>query len=116
MDATVMVRVVEECTVVEVAGQIDLYSVPRLRDALLETIESGTRELVVDLDMVEFIDSSGLGVLVGALKRLRAVGGALHLICSRPLILKVFAITGLMRVFPIHATLADAVAGVRASG
>ena len=116
MDAAMAVRTEDGCTVVEVAGDVDVYSTPQVREALLETINAGVRGLVIDLDAVEFIDSSGLGVLVVALKRVRSAESTLHLVCNREPILKMFRITGLMKVFPVHATLADAIAAVRASG
>ena len=65
---------------------------------------------MVDLDGVEFLDSTGLGVLVGALKRVRTNNGELALVCSESRILKVFEITGLTKVFPMHRTLADVAA------
>jgi anti-sigma B factor antagonist len=62
----------------------------------------------VDLDGVDFIDSTGLGVLIGALKRVRTHDGDLALVCSEPRILKVFEITGLLTVFAVHPSIADA--------
>jgi anti-sigma B factor antagonist len=62
------------------------------------------------MEGVAFIDSTGLGALVGALKRVRTHGGELAIVCNRPRLLKVFEITGLVRVFEIHETLDAAVA------
>jgi anti-sigma B factor antagonist len=100
-------------TLVEVGGEIDVASAPELRDCLNQTIDAGGRQLVVDLRQVSFIDSVGLGVLVGARRRLLRYGhdGGLQLVCANGLILRVFRISGLDRVFPLHATLTDALGG-----
>jgi anti-sigma B factor antagonist len=98
-------------TVVEVAGEIDVASAPELRHCLQQTIDAGSQQPVVDLRHVEFIDSAGLGVLIGAQRRLRDHDGSLRLVCAEGLVLRVLHITGLDRVFPLHATLTDALAG-----
>ncbi len=97
-------------TILEVVGEVDLYTAPTLHDRLLAMIDGGTRSLVVDLEGVGFMDSSGLGVLVGGLKRLRENGGQMSLVCREGSTLKVLTVTGLDRVFPIHSTVADATA------
>ncbi|HYI79524.1 MAG TPA: STAS domain-containing protein, partial [Thermoleophilaceae bacterium] len=71
---------------------------------MVELIEDGKKYIVVDLSKATFIDSTTLGVLVGGVKRLRPAGGALALVCTDQNITKIFEITGLDRVFPIHAT------------
>lgn len=97
-------------TILEVVGEVDLYTAPALHDRLVAMIDGGTRSLAVDLQGVGFMDSSGLGVLVGGLKRLRENGGQMSLVCREGSTLKVLTVTGLDRVFPIHATVADATA------
>ena len=67
-------------------------------------INSGHYHLIVNLEGVDFLDSTGLGVLVGALKRVRAHEGSLLLVCTQERLLKIFRITGLAKVFPIHPT------------
>jgi anti-sigma B factor antagonist len=96
------------CTVVDVAGEIDVYTAPTLREHLSDLVGSGKYHLVLDLEHVAFLDSTGLGVLVGGLKRVRAHDGSLQLVCTQERILKVFRITGLTKVFPIHASVPDA--------
>jgi anti-sigma B factor antagonist len=91
-------------TVVEVGGEIDVYTAPKLRDKITELVGSGQRALLIDLEAVEFLDSTGLGVLVGGLKKARAADGSLELICSQDRLLKIFRITGLAKVFTIHAS------------
>src|SRR3954447_25029840 len=95
-------------TVISVTGEIDVYTAPTLREQLNELIAEGQYHLVVDMAGVDFLDSTGLGVLVGGLKRTRSHGGTLQLVCDQEKILKVFRITGLTKVFPIRASLAEA--------
>ncbi|MGC8511878.1 MAG: STAS domain-containing protein [Acidimicrobiales bacterium] len=97
--------------VIVVRGELDVYSAPKLREALIELVSEGHRQLIADLEGVEFLDSTGLGVLVGGLKRLRSNDGDLALVCTQPRVLKVFDITGLTSVFRISSTLEDALAG-----
>lgn len=94
-------------TVVAVTGEIDVYTAPLLREALVGLADSGPRCVVVDLTAVEFLDSTGLGVLVAALNRFRRHDGDVELICPQPRILRVFEITGLTRVFTIRPSLED---------
>jgi anti-sigma B factor antagonist len=97
-------------TIVSVTGEIDVYTAPTLRERLNEVVASGEHHLVVDMGGVDFLDSTGLGVLVGGLKRVRSQNGSLQLVCDQEKILKVFRITGLTKVFPIHPTLDQALA------
>ena len=99
--------------VLSVQGEVDVYTAPRLRERLIELVEGGARHVVVDLSRVEFLDSTGLGVLVGALKRLRAVNGTLGLVCAHERLLKIFRITALDRVFALYDTVE---AATQASG
>jgi anti-sigma B factor antagonist len=97
-------------TIIEVGGEIDVYTAPKLRDRISELVAEGHYQLVVDLENVDFLDSTGLGVLVGGLKKVRAYDGSMQLICTQERLLKIFRITGLAKVFAIHATQADALA------
>ena len=113
MDLSLRTRHVEDTTVVEVGGEVDVYSAPLLRDRLHELVAEGHYRLVVDLQAVEFLDSTGLGVLVGGLKKVRVHQGSLELVCVQEHLLKIFAITGLSKVFTIHDALDKAVASGR---
>ncbi|MGH9022876.1 MAG: STAS domain-containing protein [Acidimicrobiia bacterium] len=108
MNLTLEVKDRDGIGILEVSGEVDLYTVPQLREALTEMAQRWKR-FAVDLDGVSFIDSTGLGVLVGGLKRARDGGGDLELICSQAQILRVFEITGLTSVFSIHASSEGAV-------
>ncbi len=99
-----------DVTVVTVAGEVDVYTAAQLRAALDEEVAADHVHLVVDLDEVTFLDSTGLGVLVGRLKLVRNQSGWLRLVCSNERILRVFRITGLDKVFGIHASLDEALA------
>lgn len=101
-------------TVLEVAGEVDVYTAPTLRDRITDLLDAGQRRLVVDLGTVEFIDSTGLGVLVGALNRAKELGGNLDLVCSQERVLKLLRITGLDKVFTVHGSLGNAVKGPEA--
>ncbi len=94
--------------VLALRGEVDVYTAPKLKSSLIDLVDEGTYEIIVDLSEVDFIDSSGLGVLVGGLKRVKAREGSISLVCSQENILKIFRITGLNKVFPIYATLDEA--------
>jgi anti-sigma B factor antagonist len=95
--------------IVDVEGEIDVYTAPRLRELLIELVTDGHHRLVVNMEKVEFLDSTGLGVLVGGLKRVRAHDGSLDLVCTQERILKIFRITGLTKVFEISSTVDEAI-------
>ena len=95
------------CTL-ELEGEVDVYTAPRLKEELVALIEGGCTHVIVNLDDVAFIDSSGLGVLVGALRRARERNGAVRIVCTRENILKIFRITGLDKVFPVFSDLSEA--------
>jgi anti-sigma B factor antagonist len=102
VDLTLATRDVDGTTVVTVGGEIDVYTAPKLRDKITELVAAGVYDLVIDMEAVEFLDSTGLGVLVGGLKKVRAHDGSLQLVCTQDRLLKIFRITGLAKVFVIH--------------
>ncbi|HEY0888769.1 MAG TPA: anti-sigma factor antagonist [Nocardioides sp.] len=110
MDLSLATHEVAGTTVVTVGGEIDVYTAPKLRDKITELVGGGAYQIVVDLEAVEFLDSTGLGVLVGGLKKVRANDGSLRLVCTQDRLLKIFRITGLAKVFEIHASTDEAVA------
>jgi anti-sigma B factor antagonist len=102
VDLTLSTREVDGTTIVAVGGEIDVYTAPKLRDKITELVADGIYTIVIDMESVEFLDSTGLGVLVGGLKKVRAHDGSLELICTQDRLLKIFRITGLAKVFVIH--------------
>ena len=102
MDIKVNVRESEgDAYVVELTGEIDVYTSPKVKDAVTELIDREHYNLVINLEKVRYIDSTGLGVLIGGLKRVREYGGTVHLVCTNPQIKKIFDITGLVKIFGI---------------
>jgi anti-sigma B factor antagonist len=89
---------------VSVAGEVDLATAPELKEALTEVVNDGARGVLVDLSNATFIDSTTLGVLMSAVKRLRPAGGELAIACNDANIRKIFEITLLDRVFAIFDT------------
>ena len=110
MDLRLDVSEQGDWSVVEVGGEIDVATAPRLREQLISLVNAQKYRIVVSLEAVDFIDSTGLGVLISGLKRVRTHDGQFALVCTEPRILKVFEITGLLAVFDVHETIDDAVA------
>jgi len=89
---------------IELEGEVDVYTAPQLKQQMIHQLESGTREVAVDLTKVDYLDSTALGVLIGGLKRMRERDGNLSLICPSARIKRVFEITGLDKIFDIYAS------------
>ena len=92
-------------------GELGLATAPQLREALVDVLCEGCH-IVVDLEGVEFVDSVGLGILLGGLKRARGHGGQLELVCTSRAVLRPFELTGVDKLLTIHPT-RDAVLGAR---
>jgi anti-sigma B factor antagonist len=86
---------------VSVAGEIDLFTAPEFKQRMSAPIDEGRSNLIVDLSRTTFIDSSSLGVLIGAHRRLKLRGGSLTVVCDDEAISKTFKITGLDGVFTL---------------
>lgn len=95
-------------SVLTLRGEIDVYTAPLLRQALVDIIDQGNLDVVVDMSHVDFLDSTGLGVLVEGLKRVKTRGGTLAIVATQDKILKIFDITGLNKAFPIAPTVDEA--------
>jgi anti-sigma B factor antagonist len=92
-------------TVLRPCGDLDVATAVRLKEAVTEVLLAGDLDVVVDLGRVEFIDSTGLGAMVGGRRRALALNGAFALVCADQHLLKVFRLTGLDKVFSISGTL-----------
>ena len=110
MDLSLKTRTQGPFQVIEVGGEVDVYTAPKLRESIVTAVDEGHNRLIVDVEQVDFLDSTGLGVLVGSLKRVRAEGGSLDIVCTHERILKIFDITGLDKVFGLHASVDEAIA------
>jgi anti-sigma B factor antagonist len=98
--------------VVEVTGELDIYTAPQLKQCMLGLFEEGVTQVVVDLGGVTFIDSTALGVLIGGVRRVNDAGGAMALVVSSRQVARVLAITGLDRVFAVCETREAALAAL----
>ena len=97
--------------VLTLRGEIDVYTAPQLRQTIVDLVDGGATKIVVDMRMVEFLDSTGLGVLVEGLRRIKSKDGDLSIVATQDKILKIFDITGLNRAFSLHASVEEAMAG-----
>jgi anti-sigma B factor antagonist len=100
---------VGDCAVLRVTGEVDVATVPMLREQIREHAAKGAVHLIADLGQVDFIDSTGLGALVGGLRRLREAGGSLALVISTPRILRIFQITGLTNALAVRSSVTEAI-------
>jgi anti-sigma B factor antagonist len=100
--------------IVAVAGEIDISTVAGLRERLFELAVDG-QSLIVDLDRITFIDSAGLGALVGAARSAAAHGGSLRAVCAEPRTRQLLWLTGVDRRIPLDASLDGALASAAAS-
>ncbi|GAA2368038.1 STAS domain-containing protein [Streptomyces cuspidosporus] len=91
--------------VVTPAGELDHHTAEALREPLEACVEEGHARLVVDCSKLEFCDSTGLNVLLGARLKAEAKGGAVHLVAMQPVVARVFEITGAEAVFTVHESL-----------
>jgi anti-sigma B factor antagonist len=98
-----------DCAVLRVAGEIDLQTAPELRERLTDLVATGVRHLIIDASGITFLDSTGLAVLVAGHDRLRAHGGSLALAGNQERIVRLLRLTGLIRLFPPYATVAEAI-------
>jgi len=96
-------------TVLTVAGDLDVVGGPDLRQHVMTATSEGKSNLILDLMGVDFIDSFGLGVLVGALKRARLANGDLRLVITEPRIRRVLELCDLDRVFVVSKSVSDAI-------
>lgn len=109
-DLSIHVHVVDEIEVFELTGSLDIATSPTVRAALISASERGNHQIIVDLTKVDFLDSTGLGALIGGQRRAREFDGEVRLVAKEGQILRLLRITGLLKVFAVYPTLEDAVA------
>lgn len=110
MDLVVSVHEHDGWAVVRTSGDLDLTTAPRLREQVVQLVTNGQPRVVLDLDGVDFVDSTGLGVIVGLLKRTRSQGGDLRLVSSRRSLQKILELTSLEHALPLAGTVDEATA------
>jgi anti-sigma B factor antagonist len=108
-DLSLHVHVVDDMQVFELIGSLDIATSPTVRAALTSASERGSHRLIVDLTAVDFLDSTGLGALIGGQRRAKEFGGEVRLVAKEGQILRLLRITGLLKVFAVYPTLEDAV-------
>jgi len=108
-DISIRVHVIDGLHVFELAGSLDIATSPTVRAALTDTSERGDHRVIVDLTKLEFLDSTGLGALIGGQRRAKEFGGEVGLVQKDGQILRLLRITGLLNVFAVYPTLEDAV-------
>jgi anti-sigma B factor antagonist len=99
-------------TVLAPTGRLDVAGAPALKEALGEVADRGPARVVIDLEGVSFVDSTGLGSVVAALRQLRSKQGQLRLAAPNQQVRLVLELTTLDRVFPYYATVEEALAGL----
>jgi anti-sigma B factor antagonist len=97
---------------IELSGEVDLYTAPRFKEDLVALVDEGATGIVVDLSRVTFIDSTALGVLIGGVKRLAEVDGRLVIVAASKPVVRILSITGLDKVLTIYETRDAALASV----
>jgi anti-sigma B factor antagonist len=113
LELQIATRRVGEVTILDVSGELDLYTVPRLDEGLRGATGTPRPRLVVNLTAVAYVDSTALKVLTDHQKRVRDRGGEIVLVANQPTIIKIFKITGLDEVLPTVATEGEAIEKMR---
>jgi anti-sigma B factor antagonist len=104
------ITVGSDCALIRVAGEIDVFTASQLRETVVDLIAHSVAHVIADLRAVEFLDSTGLGAIVGGHKRLRTIDGSLVLAASPDRILRLFRITGLDQAFSLSGSVPSAIA------
>jgi anti-sigma B factor antagonist len=111
-----LVRPGSDVALVIVEGEVDLFTAPQLNQALDSGIDGDAVRLIIDLSKVPFIDSTGLGALVGAVRRVQPLGGRVDVVCDRANVVRTLTVSGLLGVLGLYASREDAVAAAGLSG
>ena len=101
--------------ILDVVGEIDIYTTPQFKEAVSAAIDEGRPGIVINMTQVTYMDSSGFGTLLSATKRLRPVDGALYLSGCNEAITRMLQITRLNTIFGIYATEEEAIAAAQAT-
>ena len=108
-----IVKEIESLKVLELVGEIDVYTAPSFRGAVVNLLDSGVENLIIDMSGVHYMDSSGFGILLSATKRLKPEGGNVYLVHCSSAIERVLRITKLDTVFGIHNNIQDVAKAIK---
>ncbi len=97
LDLKIDVREEKNIPIVSINGEIDIYTYPKLTETLNSIIEKGSTEIVINLENVRYIDSTGLGALADGANRVFDQGGHVSIICNKPQVKKIFDVSGLAK-------------------
>jgi anti-sigma B factor antagonist len=104
-------RIDENTQALDLEGEVDVYTAPLLRQEIMDQVDGGVKNLLVNLQQVEYLDSTGLGILIGGVKRLKEQGGSLRLVGPSARITRIFEITGLNKIFDVYPSEGEALQG-----
>ncbi len=93
---------IKDAWIIDVYGEIDIYTSDELKDSLIESISSKSKDIILNASNLEYIDSTGLGVLIGILKRLKSDAKDIYIINAKQNVRKIFNITGLDKIFKVE--------------
>jgi anti-sigma B factor antagonist len=110
MDLKLAVQDHGDHATIQVGGEIDVATSPQLQAVLVDLVDRGLHQLIIDLEQVSFLDCAGIGMLVDARRRVQEHGGSLKLVRPRPFVRQVLALTGMTTVFPIDSSPGEALA------
>lgn len=106
----IQVREVGSVVILDINGEIDLYNAPEIKENIKSQMEQGKNQIIINLDKVSYIDSSGIGVLISSLSNLKKAGGGLKIIHVYASVRKVFELTKLTSFFDIYDSEQEALA------
>ncbi len=106
-------REVGDIVIFDINGEIDLYNAPEIKEKIKDELNKNKVNVVINLDRVSYIDSSGIGVLISSLSNLKKIGGALKLINVYASVRKVFELTKLTSFFDIYDNESDAISAFK---
>jgi anti-sigma B factor antagonist len=95
LDLKINTKMVKKLPIIELEGEVDVYTYPALNQAMLALIKEGYTTIIVNLDKVSYIDSTGLGVLANSTNKVSEKDGEVRIICTQPQLIKVFSVSGL---------------------
>lgn len=111
-DLNIKIQTQEKVSVLELSGDLDAFTCVKLHDTIIDITNDGVLSLIISMAKIKYIDSSGLGTLVGGLRRISELEGTLALCGASPQVRKVFDITGLSRVFQLYESREEALSNM----